>query len=128
MPEQLELGRRTWAFAAGFLPDGGTGPEPEMTSRDELCFLNTGEADAVAEVTIYHVDDDPVGPYRVTVPARRVRHARVNGFVDPLPVPLGRPYAVVVHSDRPLVTQLRHVDTRQAPLAVALSTGYPGNG
>lgn len=128
MSDDDGLGRRTWAFAAGFLPDGGTGPEPEMTSRDELCFLNTGDDDAVAEVTVYHRDTEPVGPYRVTIPARRVRHVRVNGLVDPLPVPLDQPYAVVVHSDRPVVTQMRHMDTRQAALSVALSTGSPGSG
>ena len=60
-----DLGRRSWAFSAGHLPDGSTGHEPEMTSRDELCFLNTTDDDACAEVTVYYGDGEPVGPYLV---------------------------------------------------------------
>lgn len=52
---------------------------------------------------------------------------RVNGWIDPEPVPLGVPYAITVTSEVPIVVQLRHLDTRQAELGVAVSTGVAGD-
>lgn len=118
-------GHRTWAFAAGYLPERSTGREPEMTSRDELCVLNLGERDACLEVTVHRTDVEPVGPYLIEVPAGRVRHVRVNGLIDPAPVPLGVPYGLKVTSDVPVVVQLRHLDTRQAELGVTVTSGVP---
>ncbi|MDO5670223.1 MAG: sensory rhodopsin transducer [Corynebacterium sp.] len=121
------MGRTQWAFAAGHMPDGSTGREPEFTSRDELCLLNTSTQEACAEVTVFHADKDPVGPYRIEVAAQRVRHIRINDLVDPEAIPLGEPYGLSVTSDVPLVIQMRHLDTRQAELGVALSSGLPGD-
>lgn len=126
--DQAPIGRTQWAFAAGYMPDGSTGREPDFTSRDELCLLNTTDTEACAELTVYHADQEPVGPYRVEVPARRVRQVRVNDLIDPQAVPLGVPYGLTVVSDVPVVVQLRHVDTRQAELGVAITTGLPGDG
>lgn len=117
------LGHTTWAFSAGHMPDGSTGREPEFTSRDELCLLNTGDDDACCELTVFHPDADPVGPYVVVVPGRRVRQVRVNDLIDPQAVHLGVPYALTLASDRPVVAQLKHVDTRQAELGVAITSG-----
>ena len=120
------LGRTSWAFAAGHMPDGSTGREPDFTSRDELCLLNATSTDACAEVTVYHVDRDPVGPYRIDIMAGRVRHIRINDLIDPEAIPLGVPYGLTVVSDVPIVIQLRHIDTRQAELGVAITAGLPG--
>lgn len=120
------IGRTRWAFAAGHLPETSTGHEPEFTGRDELCLLNAGEETACAEVTVFHAEREPVGPYRIEVEARRVKQVRVNGLIDPEAVPLGVPYGLVVESDRPIVVQLRHVDTSQAELGVAITSGLPG--
>ena len=123
-----ELGRRTWVFAAGHVPERTTGHEPELTSRDELCLLNSAGADARVELTVYHPDRDPVGPYRLTVPARRVRHVRINDLIDPQAVPLGVAYGLVLDSDVPVVAQLRHLDTSQAALGVAITSGLAVDG
>lgn len=120
------LGRCSWAFAAGHVPECSTGHEPEFTSREEVCLLNTTDRDGCAELTVYHCDREPVGPYRVEVDARRVRHVRVNDLIDPEAVPLGVPYGLVVTSDVPLVVQLSRTDTSQAELGVTTSTGLPG--
>ncbi|GGA75260.1 hypothetical protein GCM10011490_27520 [Pseudoclavibacter endophyticus] len=124
--EIAALGRTTWAFAAGHMPDGSTGHEPEFTSRDELCLLNVTDTEACAELTIFHEDRDPVGPYRIAVPASRVKHTRINDLIDPEAIPLGAPYGMTVVSDVPLIVQLRHLDTRQAELGVAITSGVPG--
>ena len=70
------LGRTTWVFSAGFAPSGSTGPEPEFTSRNTLCLLNTGQKQACVHLTFYYDDADPVGPYEVLVEAQRVTHQR----------------------------------------------------
>lgn len=114
-----------WTFAAGNIPAAGTGHEPEFTSREELCLLNTGDGDACAQLHIYHSDREPVGPYRIDVPARRVRHIRLNDLIDPQAIPLGVPYAMVLTSDVPVVAQVRHLDTRRDGIAVAVYTGIP---
>jgi len=122
------LGAKTWVFSGGNVPATSTGVEPEFTSRDELCLLNTGDRDAGVEVTVYFEDDEPSGPYRLAVGARRVFHVRVNDFIDPHAVPLGVSYGLVVSSDTPVVAQLTRLDTRQAELATSTTLGYASGG
>lgn len=117
---------RHWAFSAGFIPADATGLEPDFTSRDEICLLNPGEKDACAELTILHSDAEPVGPYRIEVAARRVKHVRINDLIDPAAVPLDVPYGFTLESDQPVVVQMRHLDTRQEALAVSVTGALPG--
>ncbi|HWQ16178.1 MAG TPA: sensory rhodopsin transducer [Roseiflexaceae bacterium] len=105
------IGHRTWAISGGHIPPESSGREPEHTSRDVLCLLNTGDADARLRMTLYYEDREPVGPYPLTVPARRLRHVRVNDLIDPEAVPLGVPYGCVIESDAPIVVQLTRVDS-----------------
>lgn len=67
----------------GYIPEGSTGPAPAMTSHETLCILNATEEDADVEITLYFGDRDPVGPYRITVPAERTDHVRFNDLDDP---------------------------------------------
>lgn len=119
------LGRTTWVIAEGYIPDGSTGPEPEMLSHETACLLNTGDEDAHVEITLYFPDREPVGPYRVTVPARRTLHQRFNDLTDPAPVPLGSEYASVLTSDVPVVVQHTRLDSRQAENTVLSTVAYP---
>jgi hypothetical protein len=50
----------------------------QITLGMRLGPLNTGDADAHVEITIYFSNRDPVGLYRVNVPARRTKHVRFN--------------------------------------------------
>jgi len=113
------LGRTTWVFSAGFAPSASTGREPEFTSRNTLCLLNTGRRRACVTLTFYYDDADPVGPYEVLVEAQRVKHQRINDLIDPEAVPLDASYGMVVTSDEPVVAQLYCVDTRGGALAVS---------
>ncbi len=119
------LGRTTWVIAEGYIPSGSTGPEPEMVSHETACLLNTGDKDAHVEITLYFPDREPVGPYRVTVPARRTVHQRFNDLTDPAPVPLGSEYASVLTSDVPVVVQHTRLDSRQAENTVLSTVAYP---
>lgn len=119
------LGRRTWVIAEGWIPDRSTGPEPQMTSHETACVINTGDADAHLEITLFFGDREPVGPYRVTVPARRTVHQRFNDLTDPAPVPRATDYASVLVSDVPVVVQHTRLDSRQAENALLSTVAYP---
>ncbi len=122
--EQL-LGHKVWAIAEGYIPEESTGPEPQMTSHETACLLNTSGQDAHVRITIYFADRDPVGPYLVTVPARRTKHLRFNNLKDPAPIPRGTDYASVIESDVPVVVQHTRLDSRQAANALLSTVAFP---
>jgi hypothetical protein len=113
------IGCRRWAIAGGHVPLASAGPEPEWTSHDLLCILNASASDAHVALTLYYEGREPVGPYRLDVPARRVRHVRVNDLIDPEAPPLDTPYAGVLESDVPVVVQFSRRDTGRAANAIA---------
>ncbi len=119
------IGQRVWAIAEGYIPGASTGPEPAFTSHETACLLNASDGDAHVEITIYFSDRDPVGPYRVDVPARRTRHLRFNEFDDPEPVPRDTDYASVIRADIPIVVQHTRLDSRQAENALLSTVAYP---
>ena len=119
------LGVTEWVIAEGWIPPESHGPEPQMTSHETVCLLNTSDQDAHIEITIYYSDRDPVGPYRVTVPARRTRHVRFNNLNDPEPIPHGTDYSSVIRSDVPVVAQHTRLDSRQAANALLTTMAYP---
>ncbi len=122
-----EIGARCWTIAEGYIPGWSNGPEPQMTSHETVCILNTSESDAHVEIMLYFSDCDPVGPYRVSVPARRTRHIRFNDLHDPQPVPRDTDYASVITADVPVVVQHTRLDSRQAELALLSTLAYPQN-
>ena len=63
------IGKRRWAIAEGYIPPESHGPEPQMTSHETACLLNTSNEDATVQITIFFSDCAPVGPYYVKVPA-----------------------------------------------------------
>jgi hypothetical protein len=88
-------------------------------------MLNVGNRDAHVEITVYFADREPVGPYRVTVPARRTLHQRFNDLQHPAPIPRGTDYASVIISDVPIVVQHTRLDSRQADNALITTVAYP---
>ena len=76
------------------------------------------------KITIYFSDTDPVGPYRLTVPANRTNHVRFNDLQDPEPVPRGTDYASVIESDVPIVVQHTRLDSRQSANALLTTIAY----
>ena len=122
----VDIGRTHWAIAEGYIPETSHGPEPQMTSHETACILNASQRDAHVEITVYFADRDPVGPYRITIPARRTRHVRFNDLIDPLPIPLGTEYASVLVSDVPVVVQHTRLDSRQAENALMTTIAWSG--
>jgi hypothetical protein len=121
------IGRQTWVIADGWIPPGSTGPAPEMTSHDTVCILNVGDVDALVTLTLYFTDQEPAGPYRLNVAARRTFHQRFNDLVDPHSVPVGVDFSCVVKSDQPVVVQQTRLDSRQAANALMTTIAYPAD-
>lgn len=119
------IGKKIWAIAEGYIPPFGTGPEPEFTSHEAACMLNTSDVDAHVKITLYFEDKEPIGPYQITVPARRTLHLRFNNLTDPAPVPRGTGYASIIISDIPIVVQHTRLDSRQAANALISAIAYP---
>jgi hypothetical protein len=119
----MKIGHKTWAIPGGHIPPRSTGREPEFTSRDVLCLLNAGKREARLELIVFYADHDPIGPYKLTVPARRVRHVRLNDLIDPQPLPLGVDYAVIIESNVPIVVQFTRLDSSQ-PIAIASTLAF----
>ncbi len=123
----MNIGRRTWAIAEGWIPSWSHGPEPQMLSHETVCILNTNDQDANVEIVIYFSDRDPVGPYKITVPARRTVHQRFNDLEDPEAVPKATNYASVITSDLPIVVQHTRLDSRQAENALITTIAFPAD-
>jgi hypothetical protein len=118
------IGKRRWAIAEGYIPPDSTGSGRALESHETACLLNTADRDAHVTITLYFRDRDPVGPYHVTVAARRTLHLRFNDLADPEPVPRGTDYASVIESDVPIVVQHTRLDSRQAELALLTTIAY----
>lgn len=118
------IGRRHWAIAEGYIPGDSTGRGRAFESHETACLLNPGDEDASVEITLYFSDREPVGPYRVTVPARRTRHVRFNDLDDPAPVPRDTDYASVIEASVPIVVQHTRLDSRQAALALLSTVAF----
>lgn len=118
------IGKRRWAIAEGYIPPASTGDSRQLTSHETVCILNAGDRDAHVEITLFFADREPVGPYRLTVPARRTLHQRFNELDDPQPVPTDTDYASVIESDQPVVVQHTRLDSRKAELALLTTVAF----
>jgi hypothetical protein len=118
------IGRKRWAIAEGYIPGWSNGPEPQFTSHETVCILNASDEEAHVRITAYFSDKEPVGPYLVSVPARRTLHVRFNELTDPEPIPVDTDYASVIESDVPVVVQHSRLDSRQAENALLSTIAY----
>jgi hypothetical protein len=118
------IGHKRWVIAEGYLPSTSHGPKPEMLSHETACILNTSDQDAQIEITIFYSDQEPIGPYKVSVPARRTKHIRFNELSDPGPIPRDIDYSSVIESSVPVVVQHTRLDSRQAENALMTTIAF----
>lgn len=114
-------GRRRWAIAEGYIPGRSLPSDPDLQSHEACCILNAADEDARIEITIFFEDRNPVGPYRLTVPAKRTRHLHFNDLNDPEPIPRETAYSSLIVSSVPIIVQHTRLDSRDPNVAL-LST------
>ncbi len=120
-------GRMRWIIPEGFIPSESLpGAGRPLISHEAACMLNAGDEEAAVEIMVYFTDREPVGPYRVTVGARRTLHLRFNELDDPAPVPRDTDYASVISSNVPIVVQHTRLDSRRAEVALLSTIAFPG--
>lgn len=107
-----ELGKKVWAFAAGRIPFGSNGAEPEFTSHDRISILNTGSDDIEVQLSIFYENETPIHEHQLKLEARRVRKIRLSDLIDPLPIPLDQPYGFVLRASGKVIVQFSRADTR----------------
>jgi hypothetical protein len=118
------VGKKVWAIAEGYIPSQSSSEDRAFVSHETACILNAGDRNAHVAITVFFADRDPVGPYRVNVPARRTLHLRFNDLDDPAPVPRDTDYASLFESDVPIVVQHTRLDSRKAELALLTSVAF----
>jgi hypothetical protein len=118
------IGRKRWAIAEGYIPSQSSFSERALISHETACILNAGDRGARIAIMIYFSDREPVGPYRVTVPARRTLHLRFNDLDDPQPIPRDTDYASVFESDVAIIVQHTRLDSRRSEVSLMSTMAY----
>lgn len=122
----MNIGAKIWAIPEGYIPSGGIEGNEALLSHEAACILNPGDVDAHVEITIYFDAREPVGPYRLDVPARRTRHLRFNDLQDPQPVPRDTDYSSIIVSSHPVIVQHTRLDSRDPRVALLSTIAFPG--
>jgi hypothetical protein len=118
------IGRKRWAIAEGYIPSQSSSSDRALISHETACILNAGDRDAHVAITVFFADRDPVGPYRVTVSARRTLHLRFNDLDDPQPIPHDTDYASVFESDVAIIVQHTRLDSRRSEVSLMSTIAY----
>jgi hypothetical protein len=118
------IGRKRWTIAEGYIPSQSSFSERALISHETACILNAGDEDAQIAILIFFADREPVGPYRVTVPARRTLHLRFNDLEDPQPIPRDTDYASVFESNVAIIVQHTRLDSRRAEVSLMSTMAY----
>ena len=108
-----------------YIPASAPGTSRELESHETVCILNANDREANVTITVFFHDRDPVGPYRVIVPARRTRHIRYNDLTDPERIPHGTDYSSIIEADVPVVAQHTRLDSRRPALALLSTMAFP---
>jgi hypothetical protein len=121
-----EVGRRQWVIADGWIPPWSSGFDPAVISHEAACMLNAGESNAEVRFTVFFADAEPQGPVHVTIPARRLLRQNLEALPDPVKIPPGTHYCILIESDVPIVVQHTRLDARQAENALMTTIAFPG--
>lgn len=121
------IGSSLWVIPEGYIPGGAGGrADRALTSHEAACMLNTSDERANVEIMLYFTDRERVGPYRVSLEARRTLHLRLNDLDDPEPIPLDTDYASIIRSDVPIMVRHTRLDARPEAIALLSTIAFPG--
>jgi len=118
------IGRKRWAIAEGYIPSQSSFSDRTLISHETACILNASDQEAHVNITIFFADREPIGPYRVTVAARRTLHLRFNDLKQPAAVPRDTDYSSVFESDVPIIVQHTRLDSRHSEVSLLSTTAY----
>ena len=108
----------------GYIPSESSFSDRALVSHETACILNAGARDAHVAITIFFADREPIGPFRITVKARRTLHLRFNDLSKPQEIPRDTDYASVFESDVPIVVQHTRLDSRRSEVSLMSTMAY----
>jgi len=118
------IGAKVWFIADSYLPDQSTGG---MRSHESVCVLNLNRRPAKVKITVYFEDREPLTGLEAECPGQRTVHVRLEQIKNRKGemIPLAKPMALMVESDREVVVQHTRLDTTQPALALMTTMGFP---
>lgn len=115
-------GEMRWYIPDGHIPAKSMG---ELTSHEAICILNTSEADATLDITIYFEDREPMKEIIQTVPKQRTKHIRTDLLnKNSEYIPKGIQYAMEITSNTPIIVQYSRLDATQPANALMTTVAF----
>ena len=116
-------GKKTWLIPDTFL---NSISKNDSLSHEAICVLNTGNADANLNITLYFEDREPMCGFSAIVAARRTSHIRMDKLrnANGEQIPRDTPYAVLLESNTPIVCQYSRLDTSAPEMALMTTIAY----
>lgn len=117
-------GAKRWYIPDAYLPSTGQGEKWE--SHESVCVLNRSEQTAELTFHFYFEDRDPIRGVRVSIPAQRCKHIRLDrpeqlgGIVLPRDVP----YAIELESSQDVIVQYSRLDVTQPNFTLMTTIPY----
>lgn len=119
----LATGHTYWVIPDGYIPPDSRG---SLESHESICVLNTGQEEAVLDITIFFEDREPIENIKANVLGRRTKHIRTATLrAGEQSIPSGVPYAITVSSNVPVIIQYSRLDTTQPELALMSVMAFP---
>lgn len=119
----MELGKKRWAIADGFMSDTKNG---KFVSHEAVCVLNVSGKDANIGITVYFQDREPLEGFTAVCANNRTNHIRLDQIrnSDGCAIPCEVPYALVIESDVPVVVQHSRMDVSQPEMTLMTTMAY----
>jgi hypothetical protein len=120
-------GARVWFIPDAYLAKPAS-DDPVWKNHEAICVINATDTDARLVMDFYFADTEPLVDVRVTVPARRCLHLRVD---DPTQIggaviPFDTPYGIRIVSDVPIVVQYSRMYATTHNISLMTTMGYSG--
>ena len=118
-------GKKTWMIPDCYWPEITT--DGHYVSHEAICVMNTGDEEAVINITLLYEDREPVCGLVAKCGAQRTHHIRMDKLVDDKGqhIAMGVPYAALVESNVPIVAQYSRIDTTQVNETLATTMAFP---
>lgn len=117
------IGKKIWAIGDGFMNATANGG---FESHEAICVLNVSGQNAHINITIYFEDEEPLRGFMAVCENDRTNHIRLdwvkNG--EGKVVPHGKPYAMLIESDTPIVCQHSRMDVSQPEMTLMTTIAY----
>ena len=119
----MSKGQKQWMIPDGYIPPVSTG---QLESHESVCVLNLNEEEVRITIDAYFEDRDPMLGMETVVPGLRTKHIRTASLRSGSEaIPVGVPYAMVVHASAPVFVQYSRLDATQAENALMSVMAYP---